>query len=70
MTNTDIVFTPDTQRKIAARGSAKNYECRIAEDFPNTVAQKLVSFIAEFETENARLKSQISHLTRMSSGPA
>jgi hypothetical protein len=48
--NSDIVFTSATQKAQAERGSAKTYERRIAEGFPDTVTPELAQFIAEQDT--------------------
>ena len=50
MTNFARVFTPAVQRAQAERGSAKAYERRLAEGFPDTVAPELAKFIAEQDT--------------------
>jgi hypothetical protein len=48
--NSDIVFTPAAQKAQAERGSAKAYERRVAEGFPDTVTPELAQFIAEQDT--------------------
>jgi predicted pyridoxine 5'-phosphate oxidase superfamily flavin-nucleotide-binding protein len=50
MTNFARVFTPAVQRAQAERGSAKAYERRLAEGFPDTVTPELAKFIAEQDT--------------------
>ncbi len=50
MNNASIVFTPAVQRAQAERGSAKAYEARIAEGFPDKVTPELAKFIAEQDT--------------------
>src|SRR5882757_8327259 len=48
--NSERVFTPAAQKAQAERGSAKTYERRIAEGFPDTVTPELAQFIAEQDT--------------------
>jgi predicted pyridoxine 5'-phosphate oxidase superfamily flavin-nucleotide-binding protein len=48
--NSERVFTPAAQKAQAERGSAKAYERRIAEGFPDTVTPELAKFIAEQDT--------------------
>ncbi|HZP77179.1 MAG TPA: pyridoxamine 5'-phosphate oxidase family protein [Pseudolabrys sp.] len=48
--NSEIVFTPGAQRAQAERGSAKHYEKRVAEGFPDRVTPELAKFIAEQDT--------------------
>lgn len=48
--NSELVFTPAAQKAQAERGSAKAYERRIAEGFPDTVTPELAQFIAEQDT--------------------
>ena len=50
MNNSSLVFTPAAQKAQAERGSAKAYERRIAEGFPDKVTAELASFIAEQDT--------------------
>ncbi len=50
MTNSARVFTPAAQRAQAERGSAKGYERRVAEGFPDRVTPELAAFIAEQDT--------------------
>lgn len=50
MNNFSRVFTPAVQRAQAERGSAKSYERRAAEGFPDTVTPELEKFIAEQDT--------------------
>jgi uncharacterized protein len=50
MTNASQVFTPAAQRAQAERGSAKAYERRLAEGFPDKVTPELAAFIAEQDT--------------------
>ena len=50
MNNSSRVFTPAAQRAQAERGSAKGYERRLAEGFPNSVTPELAAFIAEQDT--------------------
>src|SRR5437879_7562138 len=50
MTNSDIVFTPAARRAQAERGSARAYERKTADGFPNTVTPELAAFIAEQDT--------------------
>jgi len=50
MNNSSRVFTPAVQRAQAERGSAKNYERRLAEGFPDRVTPELEKFIAEQDT--------------------
>ena len=46
MNNASRVFTPAAQRAQAERGSAKAYERRLAEGFPDKVTPELAQFIA------------------------
>jgi predicted pyridoxine 5'-phosphate oxidase superfamily flavin-nucleotide-binding protein len=48
--NSDIVFPPAARRVQAERGSARLYEKRIAEGFPDGVTGRLAAFIAELDT--------------------
>jgi predicted pyridoxine 5'-phosphate oxidase superfamily flavin-nucleotide-binding protein len=48
--NSERVFTPAAQKAQAERGSARTYERRIAEGFPDTVTPELAQFIAEQDT--------------------
>jgi predicted pyridoxine 5'-phosphate oxidase superfamily flavin-nucleotide-binding protein len=50
MNNANLVFTPAAQKAQAERGSAKAYERRIAEGFPDKVTPELAAFIAEQDT--------------------
>jgi len=50
MNNSGRVFTPAAQRAQAERGSAKAYERRIAEGFPDRITPELAKFIAEQDT--------------------
>jgi predicted pyridoxine 5'-phosphate oxidase superfamily flavin-nucleotide-binding protein len=50
MSNVSRVFTPAAQRAQAERGSAKAYEVRVAEGFPEAVTPELAVFIAEQDT--------------------
>jgi len=50
MNNFSRVFTPAVQKAQAERGSAKAYERRAAEGFPDTVTPELEKFIAEQDT--------------------
>lgn len=50
MTNASRVFTAAAQRAQAERGSAKAYERRLAEGFPDKVTPELAAFIAEQDT--------------------
>ncbi|MEJ2625752.1 MAG: pyridoxamine 5'-phosphate oxidase family protein [Pseudolabrys sp.] len=50
MNNASRVFTPAAQAAQAERGSAKAYEPRLAEGFPDTVTPELAAFIAEIDT--------------------
>jgi uncharacterized protein len=50
MNNSERVFTPAVQQAQAERGSAKAYERRIAEGFPDRVTPELAAFIAEQDT--------------------
>ena len=50
MNNAPLVFTPAAQQAQAERGSAKAYEKRLAEGFPDTVTPELAAFIAEMDT--------------------
>ncbi len=50
MNNASRVFTPAAQRAQAERGSAKAYEKRLAEGFPDRVTPELAAFIAEQDT--------------------
>jgi predicted pyridoxine 5'-phosphate oxidase superfamily flavin-nucleotide-binding protein len=46
MNNASRVFTPAAQKAQAERGSAKAYERRLAEGFPDRVTPELAQFIA------------------------
>lgn len=50
MNNAARVFTPGAQQAQAERGSAKHYERRLAEGFPDNVTPELAQFIAEQDT--------------------
>jgi predicted pyridoxine 5'-phosphate oxidase superfamily flavin-nucleotide-binding protein len=50
MNNSDRVFTPAARRAQAERGSAKAYERRFAEGFPDKVTPELAAFLAEQDT--------------------
>lgn len=50
MNNSVRVFTPAAQRAQAERGSAKAYEGRLAEGFPDKITPELAKFIAELDT--------------------
>lgn len=50
MNNSTVVFTPAVQKAQAERGSARSYERRIAEGFPDRVPPELAAFIAEQDT--------------------
>ncbi len=50
MNNSSVVFTPAAQQAQAERGSAKAYERRIAEGFPDRVTAELAKFIADQDT--------------------
>lgn len=50
MDNSERVFTPAVRQAQAERGSAKAYERRIAEGFPDRVTPELATFIAEQDT--------------------
>jgi predicted pyridoxine 5'-phosphate oxidase superfamily flavin-nucleotide-binding protein len=50
MNNASRVFTPAAQQAQAERGSAKHYERRLAEGFPDKVTPELAQFIAEQDT--------------------
>jgi predicted pyridoxine 5'-phosphate oxidase superfamily flavin-nucleotide-binding protein len=50
MKNASRVFTPAAQHAQAERGSAKAYEHRMAEGFPDRVTPELAKFIAEQDT--------------------
>jgi uncharacterized protein len=50
MNNASRVFTPAAQQAQAERGSAKAYEHRLAEGFPDRVTPELAAFIAEIDT--------------------
>jgi uncharacterized protein len=66
MNNSSLVFTPAVQLAQAERGSAKAYEQRSAEGFPDKVTAELAAFIAEqdtvfFGTANAAGAPYIQH---------
>jgi predicted pyridoxine 5'-phosphate oxidase superfamily flavin-nucleotide-binding protein len=50
MNNSSLVFSAGAQKAHAERGSAKAYEARIAEGFPDKVTPELAAFIAEQDT--------------------
>jgi predicted pyridoxine 5'-phosphate oxidase superfamily flavin-nucleotide-binding protein len=50
MNNSSRVFTPAVRKAQAERGSAKAYERRMAEGFPDAVTPELARFIAEQDT--------------------
>src|SRR5262249_28557361 len=50
MNNSSRVFTPAALRAQAERGSAKAYEQRFAEGFPDHITPELAAFIAEQDT--------------------
>src|SRR6185437_1629061 len=50
MSNSDLVFTPAARQAQAERGSAKAYDRRIAEGFPDRVTPELATFLAEQDT--------------------
>jgi len=50
MNNSSRVFTPAAQRAQAERGSAKAFQRRIAEGFPDRITPELAAFIAEQDT--------------------
>ena len=50
MNNSSLVFTAAVQTAQAERGSAKAYEQRIVEGFPDKVTAELAAFIAEQDT--------------------
>lgn len=50
MNNSERVFTPAARRAQAERGSAKAYERRVAEGFPDRITPELAVFIAEQDT--------------------
>ncbi len=50
MNNSSRVFTPAVQKAQAERGSAKSYERRLAEGFPDRVTSELAQFIVEQDT--------------------
>jgi hypothetical protein len=48
--NSEIVFTPAARRAQAERGSARAYDKRVAEGFPDRVTPELAAFLAEIDT--------------------
>jgi uncharacterized protein len=50
MNNSSVIFSPAVQKAQGERGSAKHYEARIAEGFPDKVTPELAKFIAEQDT--------------------
>ena len=47
--NSDIVFTAAARRAQAERGSARNYDKRVAAGFPDHVTSELAAFIADLD---------------------
>jgi len=50
MNNSSVVFPPAVQKAQSERGSAKAYEARIAEGFPDKITPELAKFVAEQDT--------------------
>jgi uncharacterized protein len=50
MNNATRVFTPAVQEAQSARGSAKAYEQRLTDGFPDKVTPQLAAFLAELDT--------------------
>jgi predicted pyridoxine 5'-phosphate oxidase superfamily flavin-nucleotide-binding protein len=50
MNNSSRVFTPAARQAQAERGSAKAYDQRVADGFPDLVTTELAKFIAEQDT--------------------
>jgi uncharacterized protein len=50
MNNATRVFTPAVQKAQSARGSAKAYEQRLTDGFPDKVTPQLAAFLAELDT--------------------
>jgi len=50
MNNSSRVFPPTAQRAQAERGSAKAFQQRVAEGFPDRITPELAAFIAEQDT--------------------
>jgi hypothetical protein len=50
MNNSSLVFPPSVLKAQSERGSAKHYEARVAEGFPDKVTPELAAFIAEVDT--------------------
>ena len=50
MNNSSVVFSSAVRRAQRERGSAKAYEARIAEGFPDKITPELAKFIAEQDT--------------------
>jgi predicted pyridoxine 5'-phosphate oxidase superfamily flavin-nucleotide-binding protein len=48
--NSDIVFPPAARRAQGARGSARRYDQRVAEGFPDRITPELERFLAEQDT--------------------
>ena len=48
--NSDLVFTAAARQAQAERGSARAYERRVAEGFPDRVTPELAAFLAEQDT--------------------
>jgi predicted pyridoxine 5'-phosphate oxidase superfamily flavin-nucleotide-binding protein len=48
--NSNIVFTPAARRAQAERGSARGYEKKVEQGFPDRVTPELAAFIAEQDT--------------------
>ena len=50
MNNSSRVFTPAAQQAQAERGSAKSYQQRVDEGFPDRITDELAKFIAQQDT--------------------
>jgi len=50
MNNSSRVFTPAAQQAQAERGSAKAYQQRVDEGFPDRITDELAKFIAQQDT--------------------
>ena len=48
--NSSLVFTPAARRAQEQRGSARHYDRRVAEGFPDRVTPELAAFLAEQDT--------------------
>jgi predicted pyridoxine 5'-phosphate oxidase superfamily flavin-nucleotide-binding protein len=48
--NSELVFTPAARRAQAERGSAKAYDKRVEEGFPDRITPELAEFIARLDT--------------------